>query len=267
MTAFPPVSPADAAAANAYDPWAPYYDAIHATRPPHVAFYTGLIGPGVRRLLDMGCGTGSVTRAMAAAMRAQGPAQVAGFDLSERMIAAARAADPGIDWRVGDLRDPPFDGPFDLVTCTFHTMQVLQTDADMARCLAAVRGLLAADGRFAFDIYNPNRAWLARVPSGRVAHRFAGPDGRALRIIEDLSYDPGTEVLTGWWHLQDDATGAALDLPPLVHKVRQYAPDRLAALIAAAGLRVQQRWGDLDLTPWTDRARRQVLVLGRADPA
>jgi 2-polyprenyl-3-methyl-5-hydroxy-6-metoxy-1,4-benzoquinol methylase len=75
---------------------------------------------GCRRALEIGCGTGRFTRALAG--RA---ALVTAVDLSERMLDAARARSAGarIDYRGGDALDlVPQLGQFDLVVslATFH---------------------------------------------------------------------------------------------------------------------------------------------------
>lgn len=55
-------------------------------------------GPGP--VLDIGCGPGRI-----AAFLADRGLDVSGIDLSPRMISAAQAAHPAIDWRVGSLTD------------------------------------------------------------------------------------------------------------------------------------------------------------------
>jgi ubiquinone/menaquinone biosynthesis C-methylase UbiE len=68
------------------------------------------------RVLDLGTGTGSVARLVAERFPA---AEIVGADLSERMIAEARAltADERIHYVVADARRLPFeDAAFDLVT-------------------------------------------------------------------------------------------------------------------------------------------------------
>ena len=79
------------------------------------------------RVLDAGCGTG--TLALEMARRGH---RVAGVDLSEAMIEVARAKDAagGVSWRVGDIttRGPdPNEEPFDLVTCVADTLNHLET--------------------------------------------------------------------------------------------------------------------------------------------
>ena len=38
--------------------WAALYDAMDVDRTPHLDFYSSLVGPDTRALLDLGCGTG-----------------------------------------------------------------------------------------------------------------------------------------------------------------------------------------------------------------
>jgi ubiquinone/menaquinone biosynthesis C-methylase UbiE len=79
------------------------------------------IRPG-DRVLDLGCGTGSVLLRAAAAARPGG--EVTGVDFSPAMLAVARdragqAGLDGIELVVGDAEDPPGgDGRFDKVICS-----------------------------------------------------------------------------------------------------------------------------------------------------
>jgi trans-aconitate 2-methyltransferase len=64
------------------------------------------------RIVDLGCGAGNVT----AVLRQRWPeARVTGVDSSAAMLARARAADPAVDWRLGDLLEWRPDAPVDLV--------------------------------------------------------------------------------------------------------------------------------------------------------
>lgn len=246
------------------DGWAALYDAMDVDRSAHLDFYAGLITPAVTSLLDLGCGTGSITMAMAEAM---GPAaRVCGVDLSERMIEIARSRAPQHDWRIGDISAPPVAGRFDLIVCCFHTLQVLVDEADLARCLAAAAAHLAPGGRFAFDIYRPNLDWLAGPWEGsNVARRFSDAQGHPFHVIErDVAYDPQTAILSGSWTLHDSTTGAALPLAPIVQRVRQYFPQDIERLLAAAGLEVAARYGDLRHGPDRADSKLQVYVCTRA---
>ena len=96
------------------------------------------------RILDLGCGTGSV-----AVLLAEMGHAVTGVDLSPRMIekAAAKALRHAveIDLRVGDAASPEVCGAFDVVL-TRHLLWALP---DPAAAVARWSELLAADGRLA----------------------------------------------------------------------------------------------------------------------
>jgi ubiquinone/menaquinone biosynthesis C-methylase UbiE len=73
------------------------------------------------KILDVGCGTGALTRELAARVRRQ--EDVTGLDANPGMIAVARRRDPGIVWLLGDAAALPFaDGAFDCVTSQFALM-------------------------------------------------------------------------------------------------------------------------------------------------
>lgn len=243
--------------------WSELYDAMDVDRQLHLAFYTGLVTDQTRSLLDLGCGTGSITVAMAARMPAG--ATVTGVDLSERMIEIAAARAPAHRWLVGDICAPPVQGGHDLITICFHTLQALPTIADLDRALSAIAGLLSPTGRFAFDIYQPNEAWLASVsPEAAVARSFVGADGRRIDVVEsNAAYDPVTRILSGEWRLFDRETGVMLPHEPIVQRVRQFSAADIAAALARAGLEAVERYGELDGRPLTPDSKRQAYVCRR----
>jgi ubiquinone/menaquinone biosynthesis C-methylase UbiE len=100
-----------------FDKLAPVWDARRdpvAFAPVSAALETLAEPP--RRVLDLGTGTGSVARLVAARFS---EADIVGADLSERMIEEARAKtdNPRVSYVVADAQKLPFeDGAFDLVT-------------------------------------------------------------------------------------------------------------------------------------------------------
>ena len=92
--------------------------------------------PG-ERILDVGCGEGSLTQKIVAA-----GAEVVGIDMSEEMIAAARGR--GIDARLIDAERLPFAREFDAVFSNAALHWVRDHDA----MLAGVHRALKSGGRF-----------------------------------------------------------------------------------------------------------------------
>ena len=94
-----------------YDAIAPRWDALRSAtliEREWMEVFLGLL-PANPEMLDLGCGTG---RPLAGWLIDQG-ARVTGVDGAPAMIERARAAHPGQDWHVADMRALPALGPFD----------------------------------------------------------------------------------------------------------------------------------------------------------
>jgi SAM-dependent methyltransferase len=98
-------------------------------------------------VLDLACGNGAYTRSY----RLRGATRVVGVDISESMIALARteeeAAPCGVEYVVGDAKDPGKLGDFDLVTATFFLHYAVSSDELLGMCRRAHENLKPG-GRF-----------------------------------------------------------------------------------------------------------------------
>lgn len=101
------------------------------------------------RLLDLGCGSGELTVAAAAALQVR---EAVGLDSSTTMLASARALDtPGtttVEFVEGDLADPAVEGTWDVVLANASLHWVPDHD----RVLAGWRDRLAPGGQLAVQV-------------------------------------------------------------------------------------------------------------------
>jgi 2-polyprenyl-3-methyl-5-hydroxy-6-metoxy-1,4-benzoquinol methylase len=116
------------------------------------------------RIVDLGCGEGASTVALA---RAYPRAEVLGLDLDPDSVEAARksAGDVDVTFECRDAADPELAGSFDLVTLfeTLHDM------AHPVQALAAARSMLTPDG-------------AVLVGDEKVADRFGAPGDEMERF-------------------------------------------------------------------------------------
>ena len=118
------------------DRWdATLYDDRHAFVAQLGAGVVELLAPRAgERILDVGCGTGSLTKRIADAR-----AEVVGVDASAAMVERARAAFPSMRFDVADATTMAFDRPFDAIFSNAALHWVRPPEAAVARMAAAVR--------------------------------------------------------------------------------------------------------------------------------
>ena len=232
------------------------YDAL-LPADAHASFYAGLARQHAGPVLELACGTGLITIPIAL----EGLPTV-GLDGSSAMLAAAQAraaaAHVPVVFVQSDMRDFALDRDFRLVVIARNSLLHLLSTADLLAALAAVRRHLAADGVFAFDIFNPDLARLAR-PAGR---RFPAMEvdtarfGR-VRVEETSDYDAEAQVNRAAWHIAAPGQDAEW-IVPLV--LRSIFPQELPLLLDAAGFELVSRFGDVSGAPFQSRSRIQVCL-------
>lgn len=154
------------------------------------AFRALLPDLGDKRLLDLGCGFGWHCRWV----RGQGARSVVGVDVSEKMLARARATtdDPGIAYRRCAIEDFDFPaGAFDVVISSLALHYVERFD----RVCEGVHRCLAAAGAFVISVEHP-------IFTARAAQQWCyGPEGERLHWPVD-DYQQEGPRRTQW--LADD---------------------------------------------------------------
>ncbi|TCN34756.1 methyltransferase family protein [Kribbella orskensis] len=133
------------------------YDPLEAER-PDLEVYAAMIEEfGARRVLDVGCGTGTF-----ACLLASRGIEVVGVDPAGASLEVARKKSGAerVRWVEGDATSLP-EMQVDLAVMTGNVAQVFVTDEDWAATLGGVRRALAPGGRFVFETRDPERkAWL-----------------------------------------------------------------------------------------------------------
>jgi SAM-dependent methyltransferase len=178
-------------------------------------------------VLDAACGNGRHL----AALRAAG-LTAAGFDYSPALLAVARSRPQAVGRLArGDLRRPPFAGGWGAVLLLFTAFGYFDDTANAA-CLAALARLLAPGGWLLLDLPDP-----AQVRATLVAESSrTTPAGHRVRERRRLE---------GTWVVKDVAYGCGGQERRWQERVRLYEPDEIAALVAAAGLTLAERWPSL----------------------
>jgi len=242
------------------------YDYEYRRRRADVTFYRQLAKDrlgNAGRILELGAGSGRVTIPLAR----DGHAVVAVDQMPpmlDRLRQRAAKLAPAVAGRItalsGELCTFTAPGPFPLAIAAFNVLEHLYTRGELDACLRRVAAHLAPGGAFAFDVQLPDLEWLVRDPTRRWAKtRFTDPTtGRAMFYSTNHDYDAVNQIVVIRLYYEPvDGKG-----PTKIVKLtqRKYFPAELEALVAHAGLRVVDRYGDFFWGELTAGAESQVLV-------
>ncbi|GAA5153218.1 class I SAM-dependent methyltransferase [Nocardioides marinquilinus] len=235
------------------------YDRLFPGREESIGFYRAEADRQGGSVLELGAGTGQKLVPIAADGHA-----ATGLELSPAMLAGARrrAADAGVEvtWVEGDMRAVDLGRTFDLVVIAANSLLHLHEVDDLVRCLRSVRRHLAPGGRLALDVFNPSVHLLARadgVRRRRDALTFTDPDRGVVHVDVAETYDAAAQVTRGTWFLSTDVEPDFLVVPL---ELRSVFPQELPVLLALAGLRLVDRFGDWSRGPFTAASPIQLCV-------
>ena len=241
---------------------AEYYDQAYRKRRDDVRFYAHLASKSGGPVLELGCGTGRVTKGIV-----ERGIEVVGVDSVDAMLERARnrLAKPKrvaklVEWTLGDLRTIRIGRRFPLVISPFNVFNHLYEREDLERALETVRVHLADGGRFVFDVRMPFPSELSRDPEkvyrlGTVRR----PDTKKMyHYRERFEYDPVRQIQRIDFAFVGVDDPSDFQLTPLLHRV--FWPAELEALLHYNGFDVDHRYGNWDFEPLDETSESQIFV-------
>ncbi len=214
------------------------YD-LEYERGPDTDFWLSLaVELNARTIIDLGCGTGLLTRELAVDGRV-----VIGVDSAPAMLALAQRRDCAVQWIEGDAAAIR-TADADLVVMTGNVAQVITADAEWDATLRHVHAGLRPDGWLAFDSRNPAaRAWETWTPVATRRH-LETPEGSIETWLEVTGVEDGLVHVVGhnvFASTGEDVLGASL--------LRCRTLDEITSSLVRAGFDVHDIYGD-----WARRA-------------
>ncbi len=206
--------------------------------------------PGL--VADLGCGTGSFCLEMA-----KKGCEMIGIDSSPEMLSCARkkALEAGADilFLNQDMTSFELYGTVDVITCLLDSVNYVTYKNDLKRLFKLVNNYLNPGGLFIFDINTPYK--LEHILSSNV---FYQTDDDVSYIWQN-NYDRASRIC------RFDLTffareGELYRRFDEVHYERAYSGEELAAMIKAAGLRLDAIYGGFGFKKPSDRDERQFYV-------
>ena len=228
-----------------------------------VDWFEGLARRTGGPILELGCGTGRI-----AVPLAQHGHHVVGLDRStamlERAEQRAQRAKVRVRWLEGDMRTFSFEETFALIFVGFNSFLML-TPNDRWACLARVREHLAARGRFALDVFQPDPDLIVGLDGG-VVDEWERVDPETGRLVHKLSSSranvDGVTYRVWYDESGDDGAVRRIGGTTTLHYVYRREAE---LLLSEAGFEVESLHGDYDGNPAEPRSRKLLVVAKRRE--
>ncbi len=247
---------------------ADYYDEspIVKGRLQDVAFYRDATRDFGDPVLELGCGTGRITMALAEAGK-----RVTGLDLSERMLerAVKKRAALRVEARErvhlvqGDMAKFDLGEKFRLIIIPFRPFQHLLEVQQQMDCLECVRKHLRPDGRLILDVFQTDAERMHDPVHMREAlvTEYKTADGRQVRISERVAafhraeQRNDVEMIFSIRHKNGRQERLVFAWP-----LRYFFRYEVEHLLARCGFRVKALYGDFDRSAIRDDSPEMIFV-------
>ncbi len=242
-----------------YDLLAPFYDSINSD--VDYGKWAGFIDRIFQKemkqkpelVLDLGCGTGSMTLALA-----ELGYDMTGVDYSPEMldIARERAEKAGFDvlWLCQDMREFELYGTVDAAVCCLDCINHLTEAEDILKCFDLVHNYLIPDGIFVFDINGK-----FKFENIYADETYAMEEDGGVCIWQNY-YDEDTKLCDFYITLFKEESDGRYTRYDEEQCERMYLLSEIKEMLEESGLEFIGAYSDFDMNVGSDDSERIYIV-------
>ena len=247
---------------------ADYYDEspVVKGRTQDVVFYREAAREFGDPVLELGCGTGRITMALAEAGK-----RITGLDLSERMLerAVKKRAALRVEARErvhlvqGNMAGFDLGEKFRLIIIPFRPFQHLLEVHEQMNCLECARKHLARGGRLILDVFQTDAQRIHDPVHMRetLVTEYNTADGRQVKISERVAaFHRAQQINDVEMVFSVKHTGGREERLVFAWPLRYFFRYEVEHLLARCGFRVSTEYGDFDKTPIRDDSAEMVFI-------
>lgn len=225
-----------------YEAWCDFYEACFAEN-----------GVAPKNILDLACGTGSITVPLAKRGYA-----LTGIDLSAEMLSLAqsKSEEAGVKLRLSEQNIALFHAgsSFDAIICSFDGINYLTSPKDVQSCFSCVAETLSDDGVFIFDISTPYK-YENILADNAFVYEY---DDLFLSWQNYFNKKSGLcDFYLTFFVKNEKNTWQRFDE---TQQQRKYLPARLEKMLKEAGLSVVKKTADTNFSPLAEKSDRCFFI-------
>ena len=197
--------------------------------------------------LELGIGTGRIALPLAGRN-----VKVSGIDASPLMVDKLKSKESSevINLYMGSFADVEVDGKFQLIYIVFNTFFALLSQEEQVRCFRNVASHLTSTGCFLIEAFVPD---LNRFNGGQV--NWATKVEDEVVELDVGQHDAVNQRVTSQKVVLKDQS---VKLYPV--QIRYVWPAELDLMAQLAGLRLRDRWGSWQRTPFDSTSGKHISI-------
>ncbi|TCS92847.1 class I SAM-dependent DNA methyltransferase [Hazenella coriacea] len=245
-----------------YD-WPDYYDWTSPGLERDVTYYVELAKESGGPVLELGCGTGRISLAIA-----KEGIPVVGVDLSAPMLKKAekKASEMGLLSHVrfleADMTQLDLEEQFPLIIIPYRSFLHLLTVRDQINCLKRVRKHLSDEGVFAFNIFVP---WIEDLHQMDQSYSYRGTfpvpgSFDQVELYDYTEYDYFHQTATIVRYVEHfDPQGSLLNKIRTSVRFRYIFPTEMQHLLNLCGFKVVHQYGSFHRTYFDSQSTELII--------
>ena len=207
-------------------------------------------------VLELACGTGEI-----AIKIANEGMLVTGLDFSQKMLDQAikksNEKNMKIQWIKEDMTDFNIKKKISSILMPGAAMNWILNYKDFEGCLSCVKTHLKQEGRFIFDVFNPDLEILLKDPSEKYPmYEYPNPHSKGEVIVSGSNtYDRVTQIshYKSYYKIENKEIVRSA-------KLRMYFPQELDALLYYNGFKINNKFGTFDEEPFNSDSNHQIII-------